>query len=73
MKRKVLECRLIGVDLMNEKTRENFNIENTIKTEKNGCKLTISFSNVSNAQIVNNVLENLLDTFERRIKAQTGC
>lgn len=54
-------------------SNKNLNIEKIIKTEKNGCKLTISFSNVSNAQIVNNVLENLLDTFERRIKAQTGC
>jgi len=41
-----------------------------INVVANGCVVTIFFSKSKNEQVVRNVLENLLDTFENRIKTQ---
>lgn len=57
---------------MYKSNREDIDTNHIIETENNDCKITICFAKLPNTQLVNNVLENLLDTFERRIKAQTG-
>lgn len=57
---------------------ENYITENSIDSEHkiesiiNDCKVTIYFSKNRNNQVERNVLENLLDTFENRMKAQIG-
>ena len=58
---------------------ENYINENKIDSEHkiesviNDCKVTICFSKNRNNHVERNVLENLLDTFENRMKAQIGC
>ncbi|MEE0740584.1 hypothetical protein [Ruminococcus sp.] len=58
--------------------RENYITENGIDSEHkiesiiNDCKVTIYFSKNRNLQVERNVLENLLDTFENRMKARIG-
>ena len=37
------------------------------------CKVTIYFSKNRNNHVERNILENLLDTFENRMKSQIGC
>lgn len=58
---------------------ENYINENKIDSEHkiesvvNDCKVTIYFINNRNDKVERNVLENLLDTFENRMKAQINC
>ena len=58
---------------------ENYINENKIDSEHkiesvvNDCKVTIYFINNRNDKVKRNVLENLLDTFENRMKAQINC
>ena len=47
--------------------------EHKIESVINDCKVTICFSKNRNNHVERNVLENLLDTFENRMKAQIGC
>ena len=60
---------------MNENyiNKNNIDSEHIIESVINDCKVTIYFSKNKNLQIERNVLENLLDTFENRMKAQIGC
>lgn len=51
----------------------NIDTEHKIESVVNNCKVTIYFSENRNNQIERNILENLLDTFEKRIKAQISC
>ena len=55
---------------MNENyiNENNIDSEHRIESVINDCKVTIYFSKNRN-----NHLENLLDTFENRMKAQIGC
>lgn len=54
---------------------ENYINENKIDSEHkiesviNDCKVTIYFSKNRNLQVESNVLDNLLDTFENRMKS----
>ncbi|MCL3788670.1 hypothetical protein E2N93_11910 [Ruminococcus bromii] len=60
---------------MNENyiNENNIDSEHRIESVINDCKVTIYFSKNRNLQVERNVLENLLDTFENRMKAQIGC
>ena len=60
---------------MNENyiNKNNIDSEHRIESVINDCKVTICFSKNKNLQVERNVLENLLDTFENRIKSQIGC
>lgn len=60
---------LVGDGVKNTSTN-NVDTDNIINTVVNGCVVTICFSKSKNEQVVRNVLENLLDTFENRIKTQ---
>ncbi|WP_302191323.1 hypothetical protein [uncultured Ruminococcus sp.] len=51
----------------------NIDSEHRIESVINVCKVTICFSKNRNNHVERNVLENLLDTFENRMKAQIGC
>jgi hypothetical protein len=51
----------------------NIDSEHRIESVINDCKVTICFSKNRNNHVERNVLENLLDTFENRMKAQIGC
>ena len=51
----------------------NIDSEHRIESVINDCKVTIYFSKNKNLQVERNVLENLLDTFENRMKTQIGC
>ena len=51
----------------------NIDSEHRIESVINDCKVTIYFSKNRNLQVERNVLENLLDTFENRMKSQIGC
>lgn len=58
---------------------ENYINENKINSEHkiesviNDCKVTICFSKNRNNHVERNILENLLDTFENRMKSLIGC
>lgn len=58
---------------------ENYINENKINSEHkiesviNDCKVTIYFSKNRNNHVERNILENLLDTFENRMKSLIGC
>ena len=52
---------------------KEIDFENKKRTGVNDCKVTIYFINNRNDQVERNVLENLLDTFENRMKAQINC
>jgi hypothetical protein len=58
---------------------ENYITENHIDSEHkiesiiNDCKVTIYFSKSRNNQVERNVIENLLDTFENRMKSQINA
>jgi len=43
------------------------NTSHVVETVANGCKVKMYFSKTRNDQVVKNILENLLDTFENRI------
>ena len=60
---------------MNENyiNENNIDSEHRIESVIHVCKVTICFSSKRNLQCERNVLENLLDTFENRMKAQIGC
>ena len=60
---------------MNENyiNENNIDFERRIESVINDCKVTIYFSKSRNNQVERNVLENLLDTFENRMKAQMNC
>lgn len=60
---------------MNENyiNKNNIDLEHRIESVINDCKVTIYFSKNRNNHVERNVLENLLDTFENRMKAQIGC
>lgn len=60
---------------MNENymTENNIDFEHKIESIINDCKVTIYFSKNKNNQVERNVLENLLDTFENRMKVQINC
>lgn len=62
-------------DILNENyiNENNIDSEHRIESVINDCKVTIFFSKNKNNQVERNVLENLLDTFENRMKAQIGC
>lgn len=51
----------------------NIDSEHKIESVVNDCKVTVYFSKIRNSQVERNVLENLLDTFENRMKTQIGC
>lgn len=51
----------------------NIDSEHRIESVINVCEVTICFSKNRNNHVERNVLENLLDTFENRMKAQIGC
>lgn len=52
---------------------KEIDFEHKIESVVNDCKVTIYFINNRNDQVKRNVLENLLDTFENRMKAQINC
>lgn len=52
---------------------KEIDFEHKIESVVNDCKVTIYFINNRNDQVERNVLENLLDTFENRMKAQINC
>lgn len=54
-------------------TENNIDFEHKIESIINDCKVTIYFSKNKNNQVERNVLENLLDTFENRMKVQINC
>ena len=60
---------------MNENNINENSIDSEHRMESviNDCKVTIYFSKSRNLQVERNVLENLLDTFENRMKAEIGC
>lgn len=60
---------------MNENyiNENNIDSEHRIESVINDFKVTICFSKNRNNHVERNVLENLLDTFENRMKAQIGC
>ena len=60
---------------MNENyiNENNIDLEHRIESVINDCKVTIYFSKSRNSQVERNVLENLLDTFENRMKAKINC
>ncbi|WP_294909846.1 hypothetical protein [uncultured Ruminococcus sp.] len=60
---------------MNENyiNENNIDLKHKIESIANDCKVTIYFSKNKNIQVERNVLENLLDTFENRMKAQMNC
>lgn len=62
-------------DNLNENyiNQNNIDSEHRIESVINDCKVTIYFSKNRNKHVERNVLENLLDTFENRMKAQIGC
>ena len=62
-------------DNLNENyiNENNIDSEHRIESVINDCKVTIYFSKNRNKHVERNVLENLLDTFENRMKAQIGC
>ena len=47
----------------------NIDSEHRIESVINDCKVTICFSKNRNLQVESNVLDNLLDTFENRMKS----
>ena len=51
----------------------NIDSEHRIESVINDSKVTICFSKNRNNHVERNILENLLDTFENRMKAQIGC
>ena len=51
-------------------TENEIDTENIIQTELNGCPMTVYFVKKRNMSKENIVLENLLDTFEKRIQTQ---
>lgn len=57
----------------NHLTSNVIDSEHKIKSVINDCKVTIYFSKNRNNHVERNVLENLLDTFENRMKAQMNC
>ncbi len=57
----------------NNLTSNVIDSEHKIESFINDCKVTIYFSKCRNNQVERNVLENLLDTFETRMKAQMNC
>lgn len=60
---------------MNENyiNENNIDSEHRIESVINDCKVTIYFSKSRNNHVERNILENLLDTFENRMKSQIGC
>lgn len=52
---------------------KEIDFEHKIESVVNDCKVTIYFIDNRNDQVERNVLENLLDTFENRMKAQINC
>ncbi len=54
----------------NHLTSNVIDSEHKIESVINDCKVIIYFSKSRNNQVERNVLENLLDTFENRMKAQ---
>lgn len=52
---------------------KEIDFEHKIESVVNDCKVTIYFINNRNDKVERNVLENLLDTFENRMKAQINC
>lgn len=60
---------------MNENyiNKNNIDSEHRIESVINDCKVTIYFSKNRNNHVERNILENLLDTFENRMKTQIGC
>ena len=52
---------------------KNIDSEHRIESVINDCKVTIYFSKNRNNHVERNILENLLDTFENRMKSQIGC
>lgn len=57
----------------NDLASNEIDFEHKIESVVNDCKVTIYFINNRNDQVERNVLENLLDTFENRMKSQIGC
>lgn len=57
----------------NHLTSNVIDAEHKIESVINDCKVTIYFLKNRNNQVERNVLENLLDTFENRMKAQINC
>ena len=57
----------------NDLASNEIDFEHKIESVVNDCKVTIYFINNRNDQVERNVLENLLDTFENRMKAQINC
>ncbi len=57
----------------NNLTSNVIDSEHKIESVINDCKVTIYFLKNRNNQIERNILENLLDTFENRMKAQMNC
>lgn len=62
-------CNLNNNDLASNEIDFGHKIESVV----NDCKVTIYFINNRNDQVERNVLENLLNTFENRMKAQINC
>lgn len=60
---------------MGKNNLKDKNIDNEHKIESliNNCKVTICFVKTENNKVERNILENLLDTFEKRMKAQIQC
>lgn len=56
-----------------EVDENNIDSEHRIESVINDCKVTIYFSKNRNLQVESNVLDNLLDTFENRMKSLIGC
>lgn len=46
----------------------NVDVEHKINTVINDCKITVCFMKTRNTQVEKIVLENLLDTFEQRMR-----
>lgn len=57
---------------MNENyiNKNNIDSEHRIESVINDCKVTIYFSKNRNNHVERNILENLLDTFENRMKTR---
>lgn len=57
-------------NLNNNKSMYNIYDKHRFESVINDCKVTVYFAKKENVQVERNVLENLLDTFENRIKLQ---
>ena len=51
-------------------TENEIDAENIIRTDTNGCLVTVYFAKKRNITKESVVLESLLDTFEKRIQTQ---